>query len=81
MEQEDKVDVSQVATHMLQFMVRGICMKLDYPVAHFATNNLSSEQMYPIVWVVVGQLEAIGLKVMVITADGASPNRKFFHMH
>ena len=81
LEQEDKVGVSQVATHMLQFMVHGICMNLDYPVAHFATNNLSSEQMYPIVWDVVSQLEAIGLKVMVITADGASPNRKFFHMH
>lgn len=81
LEQEDKGGVRHLATHMLQFMVRGICMKLDYPVAHFATSKLSSEQMYPMVWDVVGQLESIGLKVMMITADGASHNRKFFRMH
>ena len=81
LEQEVKDGVSQMATHMLQFMVRGICMHLDYPMAHFATNNLSSEQMYPIVWDVIGQLESIGLKVMVLTADGASQNRKLFRMH
>lgn len=32
-------------------------------------------------WEGVRQLESIGLKVKCITADGASPNRKFFCMH
>lgn len=60
---------------MPQFMVQGICMHLDSPVAHFATNYLSTERMYPIVWDLIGQLEGISLKVMVLTADGTSFNR------
>ena len=66
---------------MLQFMVRGISQHLDYPVAHFATSTLTAEQLYPMVWEVVGKLEAADLKVKVITADGASANRKFFRLH
>ena len=69
LEKEGKSTASLVATHVLQFMVRGICMKLDYPVAHFATTNLTAEQLYPMVWQVV---KIAGLKVMIIIADGAT---------
>ena len=53
-------------------MVRGICMQLDYPVSYFATSSLSA---------VIGAVESMGLKVIAVTADGASQNRKFFNMH
>lgn len=33
------------------------------------------------VWEVIGAVESTGLKVIVVTTDGASPNRKFFRMH
>ena len=79
--EKDNKGTSPVATHVLQFMVRGICMRLDYPISHFATASLSTEQLYPVVWEVIGAVESTGLKVMVVTADGASPNRKFFRMH
>ena len=37
--------------------------------------------IFPIVWEVVRNLECCGLKVIAITCDGASANRKFFKMH
>ena len=32
-------------------------------------------------WEGIASAESAGLKVIAITADGASPNRKFFRMH
>lgn len=81
LEQEERSAASPLATHVLQFMVRGICMRLDYTVSHFATSSLSVEQLYPIVWDVIRAVESMGLKVIIVTADGASQNRKFFRMH
>ena len=80
--EEEKIDAAgHVATHMLQFMVRAISAHLNYPVAHFATSTLTAEQLYAMVWDVIGSLESIEMKVIIITADGASANRKFFRMH
>ena len=81
LETEDRGGPGLVATHMLQFMVQGLCTKLNYPVAHFATSSRMGEQLYPMVWEVIGSLEGIGLKVIIITADGAAANRKFFRIH
>ena len=77
---EDQGD-PKVATHMLGFMVRGIFSKLDFPYTHFPTEGATADQMFPIVWDAVRNLEESGFKVMVLTCDGASPNRKFFRMH
>ena len=76
LEAEDRGGPSLLATHMLQFMVRGLCTKLNYPVTHFATSSLTGEKLYPMVWVVFGSLKGIGH-----TADGAAANRKFFCIH
>ena len=35
----------------------------------------------PIFWKAVGYLEGINFKVIAATADGASPNIRFFRMH
>lgn len=51
-------------------MVRGIMFKLEFPLAHFGTRDEA-----------IRRLEARELKVLCITADGASPNRRFFRMH
>ena len=74
-------DKPAVAKHMLVIMVRGLLFKLNFPLAHFATVDLTGEQLFPIVWEGVQTVESIGLKVLCIVADGASPNRKFFRMH
>ena len=70
-----------IAKHVLVIMVRGILFKLDFPLAHFAVSSLTGEQLFPIVWEGVKIIESLGLKVLCITADGASPNQKFFKMH
>jgi hypothetical protein len=77
----EKDDQPVVAKQMLVLMVCGILFKLDFPYAHFSTCGITADLLYPIIWEAVRRLEANGLQVMCITADGASCNRKFFRMH
>lgn len=70
-----------IANHILAIMVRGIFIRLRFAYAHFPTTGIHSDYLFSIVWEAVEHLESLGFKVLVITADGASPNRKFFHMH
>ena len=62
-------------------MVRGLFIPLKVPYAQFATRNLSADIIFPPVWEAIQKLEAAGFKVLAINCDGASVNRKFFHMH
>ncbi len=62
-------------------MIRGIFFKLEFPLSHFSTGDLTGEQTFPIVWEAFRRVESIGLKVIFITGDGASHNRKFFKYH
>ena len=61
-------------------MIRGLFFKLEFPYAHFATEGVSADTLYPIVWKAIRRLETDGVKVICITADGSSSNRKFFRM-
>lgn len=70
-----------VAKQILAVMVRGIFFKFDFPLAHFSTEGISADLLFPIVWEGIAAIESTGLKVIAVTADGASPNRKFFRMH
>ena len=81
MKLEQDGDHPPVATHVLALMVRGLLFKLEFPYAHFATRSVTADAIFPIMWEAVRILEGAGLKVLCITADGASPNRKFFRMH
>ena len=70
-----------LATHMIVFMVRGLFSSLRFPYAQFPCSSLSGHTLYALVWECISHLETIGLKVLALTADGASCNRKFFRMH
>lgn len=70
-----------VARNMLVFMVRGLFLKIEFPYAQFPCSSLSGDMIYPLVWECISRLEACGFKVLALTADGASCNRKFFKMH
>ncbi len=60
-------------------LVRGLFFKLNFPYAHFPTRKgIVADMLFPIA---IRQLEAIGFKVISVTADGASPNRKSFRMN
>ena len=77
----DKQQHPEVATHMLAIMVRGLVTRLKFPYAHFFTGGVTSDFFFGIMWNAVQQLEMCGFKVIGMTSDGASPNRKFYRMH
>lgn len=70
-----------IAKHINCFMVRGIFVRINFPYAQFATDSVSADILFPTAWEAVKRLESLGLKVLFITCDGVSANRKFFKMH
>ena len=74
-------NVEELATHILVFLVKSVVNPLSFSFASFATAGITSYQIMPIFWKAVLYLEQINLHVIAATADGASPNRKFFRMH
>ena len=75
-------DTSQIANHVLVFLIRRIVNPLSFSLANFATSGITAFQLFPIFWRAVAILEiTCNLKVIAAVADGASPNRKFFRMH
>ena len=75
-------DEDVIATHVLAFLVRGMCSDLKHVIAHYFAENVTSYQIMSIFWKVVGVLElSLDLWVCAIVNDGASPNRTFFQLH
>ena len=70
-----------LAKTMFVLMVRGLFIRLQFPYAQFPCSVLSGDLLYDIVWEAVYRLERVGLKVLALTADGASMNRLFFRLH
>ena len=71
-----------IAKYLLVLMVRGITTNIRYPLAAFATLGITSDFLYPIVWEAISHLEIfVGIHILFICCDGATPNRKFFKLH
>jgi len=70
-----------VATHVLAFLLRSIVNPFKFSLANFATSGVSSFQMFPLLWKAIGICETNEIKIIAVTCDGASPNRKLFKMH
>ena len=71
-----------LAKTMFVIMVRGLFTRLQYPYVQFpCTTKMSGDMLYDLVWEAVYRLERLTLKVIAITADGASINRRFFKLH
>ena len=81
LERESKGSSRDLATSALVVMVRGASLNLKFPLAAFATKSLNTTQLDTILWQTVELLEDVGLKVLFITCDRASQNRKFFELH
>lgn len=74
--------VNDIASHVLVFMVHGVCTELKFSLANFATTNITAHQLIPLFWEAVCLLEtSCNLWVIATTADSASPNRRFFRLH
>ena len=73
--------VTTVASHVLAFLIHSIVNPVKFSVANFATDGISASQMFPLLWKAISICAKSSLKVIAVTCDGASPNRKLFQMH
>eukprot|EP00794_Sanderia_malayensis_P013195 gene13195-14544_t len=74
--------VDEIASHVLVFLIRSVVNPMKFTLANFATKGATSIQLFPLFWKAVGICELkCNLKVVGVTSDGASPNRKMYRMH
>ena len=71
----------QLANSMLVIFVRGLFSKLNFAYAQFPCTSLSGDKLYDPFWEAVSRLELCGFKVMGLTCDGLSANRRLFSLH
>lgn len=72
----------EIASHVLLFLVRGMCTELKFALAHFSTREVTAAQILPIFWEAVCILETnYNLWVIGATSDGASQNQAFYRLH
>ena len=70
-----------LAKSMLVLMVRGLFQNMNFPYAQFACTDLTGDLLVDPIWEAIARLERQGFKVMGITCDGASVNRRFWKIH
>lgn len=82
LEGEKEDNTAALAKTMFVLMVRGFFVRLNFPYVQFpCTTMMSGDLLFDLVWEAVYRLERMQLKVLAITADGASTNRLFLKMH
>ena len=72
---------TDIATHVLVFLLHSVVNPCKFSLANFATTGATSSQMFPLLWKAISICELHSLKVLAVTSDGTSPNRKLFRMH
>ena len=70
-----------LANSMVVIMVRGLFPHLQFPYAQFPCAFITGDLLFNPLWEAVSRLEICGLKVMALTCDGASMNRRLFKLH
>ena len=54
----------EIANHVLVFMVAGIAIEFEFPLAYFGTRNATADDLYPLLWKAIGLVEIVAsLKV------------------
>ena len=79
LEQEDSQE--QLAKTMLVFMVRGLFSSLEFLYVQLPCTTVTGDLLFDPLWEAIARLERCGLKVLAVTADGASSNRHLFKIH
>ena len=69
-----------IASHVLVFLLRSIVNPLKFTLANIDAKNVTSLQLFPLLWKAVGILKDNDLKVMAVTSDGAAANRTMYRM-
>ena len=63
------------------FLVSSIVNPFKFSLANFATKDIQASQIFQLLWKAVGICELNPLRVIAVTCDGVSANRKLFKMH
>lgn len=69
-----------LAKSVLFIMIRGLASNLIFPYAQFPVESLKGSQLFPLFWEAVHRLECIGFHVLSCTCDGATSNRRLYHI-
>ncbi len=69
-----------LASSVFVLMVRGLFTSLKFPYATFPCKSTCGDQLVPIFFEAVFRLERCGFKVVGITLDGYSANRRFMQL-
>ena len=69
-----------LAKSVLFIMVRGLMSNLTFPYAQFPVDSIKGSQLYPLFWEAVHRLECMNFKVLTCTCDGATSNRRLYHL-
>ena len=69
-----------MAKSVLFIMVRGLTSNLAFPYAQFPVDSIKGSQLYPLFWEAVHHLECMNFKVLTCTCDGATSNRRLYHL-
>ena len=72
---------NKLASHVLVFLIRSIVNPFKFSLANFATTSATCTQMFLLVWKAISICELNNIKIVGLTCDGASHNRKMFKMH
>ena len=77
----DAMQQGPLAKCMLVFMVRGLFNSLKFPYVQFPASSTKGAQLFPLLLKALARLSQLGLRVLTITCDGASDNRRMFSLH
>ena len=72
---------TDIAVHVLVLLLRSVVNPFKFSLASFATTGATSSQMFPLLWKTISICELNSLKILAVTSDGASQNRKLFRMY
>ena len=73
---------NSLAKYVLVIMVKDVGTNLKFTPAHFASNGVTSDQLFPILWKFVEMWELdLRLNVLYITSDGASLYIRFICLY
>ena len=70
-----------LAKTIVVFMVRGALTDIVFPYAVFPVKTLKGHNPFPLFWEAVERLTRHKFRILAVTCDGASCNRKLFQMH
>lgn len=74
-------NMAPLAKTIMMMMVRSLFSGLEFPYIQFLCNRETGDLLLQRFWVAIRRIGFMGLKVVGVTADGASSNRRFFRLH